>query len=45
MPPTPHATPEELLETVYSDALFRMPSLQLARVNAAAGGTSFLFEL
>ncbi|MGW7002686.1 carboxylesterase family protein [Streptomyces sp. NPDC054933] len=41
----PQATPEELLETVYSDALFRMPSLQLAQANAAVGGTSFLFEL
>ncbi|MEV6672185.1 carboxylesterase family protein [Streptomyces sp. NPDC051162] len=41
----PHATPEELLETVYSDALFRMPSTLLAEANAAAGGTSFLFEL
>ncbi|WP_438489809.1 carboxylesterase/lipase family protein [Streptomyces sp. S186] len=41
----PRATPEELLETVYSDALFRMPSLHLAEANAAAGGTSFLFEL
>lgn len=41
----PRATSEELLESVYSDALFRMPSLQLAQANAAAGGTSFLFEL
>ncbi|MGW2255219.1 carboxylesterase/lipase family protein [Kitasatospora sp. NPDC001660] len=41
----PHATPEELLETVYSDAVFRMPSMLLAEANAAAGGTSFLFEL
>ncbi|MFH8553789.1 carboxylesterase/lipase family protein [Streptomyces celluloflavus] len=41
----PQATPEELLELVYSDALFRMPSLQLAQANRAAGGTSFLFEL
>ncbi|MFK0292441.1 carboxylesterase/lipase family protein [Streptomyces sp. NPDC090442] len=41
----PHATPSQLLETVYSDALFRMPSLHLARANAVAGGTSFLFEL
>lgn len=39
------ATSEELLELVYSDALFRMPSLQLAQANQAAGGTSFLFEL
>lgn len=41
----PRATPEELLETVSSDALFRMPSLQLAEANATAGGTSYLFEL
>ncbi|MES9511791.1 carboxylesterase family protein [Streptomyces sp. NPDC000609] len=41
----PQATPEELLELVYSDALFRMPSLGLAQANQAAGGTSYLFEL
>jgi para-nitrobenzyl esterase len=39
------ATPDELLETVSSDALFRMPSQQLAEANAVAGGTSYLFEL
>jgi para-nitrobenzyl esterase len=39
------ATPSELTELAYSDALFRMPSLQLAEANQAAGGTSFLFEL
>ncbi|MGK4585771.1 carboxylesterase/lipase family protein [Kitasatospora sp. HPMI-4] len=42
---SPQATPEELLETVYSDAVFRMPSMRLAEANAVAGGTSFLFEL
>ncbi|NRQ40606.1 carboxylesterase family protein [Nonomuraea sp. NN258] len=36
---------EELMETVYSDALFRMPSQKLAEANTAAGGTSYLFEL
>ncbi|MFJ9028269.1 carboxylesterase/lipase family protein [Streptomyces sp. NPDC102274] len=41
----PRATAEELFESVYSDALFRIPSMQLAQANAAAGGTSFLFEL
>ncbi len=41
----PQATPEELVEAVYSDAFFRMPSLHLAQANAAAGGTSYLFEL
>lgn len=35
----------ELLETVESDALFRMPSLHLVQANTAAGGTSYLFEL
>ncbi|GAA1325792.1 carboxylesterase family protein [Actinocatenispora thailandica] len=39
------ATASELLETVESDALFRMPSLHLAHANTAAGGTSHLFEL
>ncbi|MFJ3192489.1 carboxylesterase/lipase family protein [Streptomyces griseoviridis] len=41
----PQAGPEELVETVYSDTLFRMPSQRLAEANAAAGGTSYLFEL
>ncbi|WP_226899595.1 carboxylesterase/lipase family protein [Nonomuraea phyllanthi] len=41
----PQAGPEELVETVYSDALFRMPTQKLAEANAAAGGTSYLFEL
>ncbi|MFD4219735.1 carboxylesterase/lipase family protein [Streptomyces griseus] len=41
----PPAGPEELVETAYSDALFRMPSQKLAEANAAAGGTSYLFEL
>ncbi|MBF9067461.1 carboxylesterase/lipase family protein [Streptacidiphilus fuscans] len=41
----PQGGPGELLETIGSDALFRMPSLHLARANQAAGGTSFLFEL
>ncbi|MFF4529320.1 carboxylesterase/lipase family protein [Streptomyces sp. NPDC001407] len=41
----PAATAEELLEAVYSDAFFRMPSQQLAEANAVAGGASFLFDL
>ncbi|MFE4453021.1 carboxylesterase/lipase family protein [Streptomyces sp. NPDC056796] len=41
----PHASPEDLLETVFSDATFRMPSLLLAEANTVAGGSSFLFEL
>ncbi|WP_316527588.1 carboxylesterase/lipase family protein [Kitasatospora brasiliensis] len=39
------ATPSELVEAVHSDALFRVPSLRLAEANAAAGGSSYLFEL
>ncbi|MFE9372956.1 carboxylesterase/lipase family protein [Streptomyces sp. NPDC006711] len=41
----PQASSEALFEWVYGDALFRMPSVLLAEANAAAGGTSFLFEL
>jgi para-nitrobenzyl esterase len=41
----PDAGPEELVEIVYSDATFRMPSLLLAEANAEAGGNTFLFEL
>ncbi|RKT19785.1 carboxylesterase type B [Streptomyces sp. 1114.5] len=41
----PGATASDLLETVSSDALFRMPSLRLAEANSAAGGTSYLVEL
>ncbi|MCV7290746.1 carboxylesterase/lipase family protein [Mycolicibacterium wolinskyi] len=41
----PDAGPEELVEIVYSDATFRMPSLLLAEANTEAGGNSFLFEL
>lgn len=41
----PDADPEELVEVVYSDATFRMPSLLLAEANAEAGGNSYLFEL
>ncbi|MFE9116554.1 hypothetical protein [Streptomyces sp. NPDC007172] len=41
----PQVGPEELVETVYSDACFRMPSQKLAEANATAGGTSYLFEL
>ncbi|MFI9161229.1 carboxylesterase/lipase family protein [Kitasatospora aureofaciens] len=41
----PGATPGDLVEAVFSDALFRMPSLHLAEGNTAAGGTSYLFEL
>ncbi len=41
----PRATADEMVEIVYSDATFRMPSVLLAEANAAAGGTSFLFEM
>jgi para-nitrobenzyl esterase len=41
----PGADAETLFELVYSDWLFRMPSLHLAQAHAAAGGRTFLYEL
>ena len=41
----PAAGPDELYELVHSDWLFRMPSLQLAEAQAAAGGRVFAYEL
>jgi para-nitrobenzyl esterase len=41
----PTAGPEELYELVHSDWLFRMPSLQLAEAQAAAGGPAHVYEL
>jgi para-nitrobenzyl esterase len=41
----PAADAEELYELVYSDWLFRMPSLHLAQAHAVAGGRTFLYEL
>jgi para-nitrobenzyl esterase len=41
----PEADPEMLYELVYSDWLFRMPSLHLAQAHAAAGGRTFLYEV
>jgi para-nitrobenzyl esterase len=41
----PAAGPGELYELVHSDWLFRMPSLQLAEAQAAAGGRVFAYEL
>ncbi|MDF0528451.1 carboxylesterase family protein [Tsukamurella sp. 8F] len=41
----PDATAEQMVETVYSDATFRMPSVLLAEANTAAGGASYLFEI
>jgi para-nitrobenzyl esterase len=36
---------EQLYERVFSDWLFRMPSLHLAQAHAASGGRTFLYEL
>ncbi|HVK35294.1 MAG TPA: carboxylesterase family protein [Microlunatus sp.] len=41
----PSAGPDELYELVHSDWLFRMPSLQLAEAQAAAGGRTYVYEL
>jgi para-nitrobenzyl esterase len=41
----PSAGPDELYELVHSDWLFRMPSLQLAETQAAAGGCAYVYEL
>ncbi|KXP12655.1 carboxylesterase/lipase family protein [Tsukamurella pseudospumae] len=41
----PDATAEQMMEIVSSDATFRMPSVLLAEANAAARGTTFLFEI
>ncbi|MDP0397863.1 carboxylesterase/lipase family protein [Tsukamurella strandjordii] len=41
----PDATADHMVEIVYSDATFRMPTVLLAEANAEAGGTSFLFEM
>jgi para-nitrobenzyl esterase len=41
----PAAGPEQLLELVYSDWLFRMPSFQLADAHASGGGRTFCYEL
>jgi para-nitrobenzyl esterase len=41
----PSFGPERLYERVFSDWLFRMPSLHLAQAHAAAGGRTFLYEL
>ena len=41
----PGIDPERLYEVVYSDWLFRMPSLHLAQAHAASGGRTFLYEL
>jgi para-nitrobenzyl esterase len=41
----PDADPNELYEVVFSDWLFRMPTLHLAQAHAASGGATFLYEL
>lgn len=38
-------SPGELYERLYSDWLFRMPTLHLVQAHAAGGGTSYLYEL
>jgi len=41
----PEADAEALFELVYSDWLFRMPTLHLAQAHAASGGRTFLYEV
>jgi para-nitrobenzyl esterase len=41
----PEADAERLFELVFSDWLFRMPTLHLAQAHAASGGKTFLYEL
>ena len=41
----PDADAERLYELVFSDWLFRMPTLHLAQAHAASGGKTFLYEL
>ncbi len=41
----PDADTQRLYELVFSDWLFRMPTLHLAQAHAASGGKTFLYEL
>jgi para-nitrobenzyl esterase len=41
----PDADPSAMYELVFSDWLFRMPTLHLAQAHAASGGRTFLYEL
>jgi para-nitrobenzyl esterase len=41
----PGASPGRLFELVFSDWLFRMPTLHLAQAHAVSGGTTYLYEL
>ena len=39
------ADPSAMYELIFSDWLFRMPTLHLAQAHAASGGTTYLYEL
>ena len=41
----PDADPSALYELIFSDWLFRMPTLHLAQAHAASGGRTYLYEL
>lgn len=41
----PDADPTAMYELIFSDWLFRMPTLHLAQSHAASGGTTYLYEL
>ncbi len=41
----PGHDPNAMFETVFSDWLFRMPTLHLAQAHAASGGSTYLYEL
>lgn len=41
----PEADPSALYELIFSDWLFRMPTLHLAQAHAASGGRTYLYEL
>ena len=41
----PEADPSAHYELIFSDWLFRMPSLHLAQAHAASGGETYLYEL
>jgi len=41
----PDADPSAMYELIFSDWLFRMPTLHLAQAHAASGGRTYLYEL
>jgi para-nitrobenzyl esterase len=41
----PDADPSAIYELIFSDWLFRMPTLHLAQAHAASGGRTYLYEL